>query len=176
MDFLIVLLVAALFLVVAIWLYIAHQGDAEIAFLVNERTPFTLVEKTQDTAVFSAQVPFINKGTQDGIIMDAYTRHLLPREQYDGVAVVSRLELDNAPRDDGYFEAYIVPIGTGRAVIVTVKLTAQNGDITAALKEMPDMGIDIVYQVLGRTPWYITKAPRIVMKQAEILTAVGDLG
>jgi hypothetical protein len=175
-DFLIVLLVAALLLVVAIWLYIAHQGDAEIAFLVNERTPFTLVEKTKDTAVFSSKVPFINKGTQDGIIMDAYTRHLLPREQFDGAEVLSRLELDTAPRDDGYFEAYIVPKGTGQAVMITVKFIAKNGDITETLKEMPDMGIDIVYQIVARAPWYITKAPRIVMKQAEILKAVGDLG
>lgn len=176
MDFLIVLLVAAGLLAIAVWLYIAHQGDAEFVFLVEERTKFTLLEKTKNTATFFAKVPFINKGTQDGIIIDAYTRHLLPKEQYDGVEISSRLELDSAPRDDGYWEAYIVPKGTGKAVIVTVKITAKNGDINDALKEMPDMGLDIVYQVVARAPWYITKAPRIVMKQAEILAAAGDLG
>jgi hypothetical protein len=175
-DFLIILLVAVGLLAIAIWLYIAHQGDAEFAFLVEERTKFTLLEKTKGTAVFSAKVPFVNKGTQDGIILDAYTRHLLPKEQYDGVEIVSRLELDTAPRDDGYWEAYIVPKGVGQAVIVTVKIMAKNGDIDQALTEMPDMGIDIVYQVVARAPWYISKAPRIVMKQAEFLAAVGDLG
>lgn len=172
MDFLTVLLAAALLLVVAVWLYIARQGDAEFTFLVDERTKFTLVEKTKDTATFAADVPFINSGTQDGTIMDAYTRHLLPEEQYDGVEVISRLELCTARRSDGYWEAYIVPKGTGKSVIVTVKFTAKNGDITEALKEMPDMSIDIVYQVVARTPWYIAKAPRIVMTHDEIIQAL----
>lgn len=172
MEFLTVLVLAALLLVVAVWLYIARQGDAEFAFLIDERTKFALVEKTKETATFAAVVPFVNKGTQDGTIMDAYTRHLLPEEQYNGVEVASRLELDTARRTDGYWEAYIVPKGTGQSVIATVKFTAKQGDITEALKEMPDMSIDIVYQVVSRTPWYIDKAPRMVMTHAEIMDAL----
>lgn len=172
MEFLFGLIALVIVGVLAVWLYIVRQGDAEFEFLVDQRTEFSLVNMTDDTATFSCKVPFVNKGTQDGTIMDAYTRHLLPYEQYDGVEVNSRLELETAPRTDGYFEALIVPKTTGQAIIVTVKLTAQNGNIHEALSQMVDMPIDIVYQVVARSEWYITKN-RLVMKSQEIAKAAG---
>lgn len=172
MDFLLGLIVLVIVVVLAVWLFIARQGDAEFEFLVDQRTDFSLVEMTDKDAVFSCKVPFINKGTQDGTIMDAYTRHLLPHEQYDGVEVYSRLELEKAPRTDGYFEALIVPKTTGETVVVTVKLTAKGSNISEALARMVDMPIDIVYQVVARGEWYITKN-RLVMKSAEIAKAAG---
>lgn len=172
MNFFLGLILLIILIVLAVWLFIVRQGDAEFEFLVDQRTDFTLVEMTDNAAVFSCKVPFINKGTQDGTIMDAYTRHLLPYEQYDGVEVNSRLELETAPRTDGYFEALIVPKTTGQTVIVTVKLTAKTGSVTEALNKMVDMPIDIVYQVVARGEWYITKN-RLVMKASEIKKAAG---
>ncbi|MGI6091539.1 MAG: hypothetical protein GX348_10145 [Veillonellaceae bacterium] len=172
MEFLFGLIVLVVVVVLSVWIYIVRQGDAEFEFLVDQRTEFTLVDMTENTATFSCKVPFVNKGTQDGTIMDAYTRHLLPYEQYDGVEVNSRLELETAPRTDGYFEALIVPKTTGQAVIVTVKLTAKNGNIREALGQMVDMPIDIVYQIVARSEWYITKN-RLVMKSQEIAKAAG---
>ena len=170
MDFLMALIVLAVILVGAVWLYIVRQGDAEFEFLVNQRTDFSLVELTDSKATFSCKVSFVNKGTQDGTIMDAYTRHLLPYEQCDAVEVSSRLELEAAPRTDGYFEALIVPKTTGETVNVTVILTAKNGTITEALKQMVDMPIDIVYQIVARGEWYISKN-RMVMRAKEIAQA-----
>lgn len=172
MDFLIILIAAAVLLVLFVWLYVARQGDAGFEFLVDHRTDFVLTEMTDDSATFTCKVPLVNKGTQDGTIMDAYTRHLLPYEQYDGVEVYSRLELETAPRTDGYFEALIVPKTTGQAVVITVKLTARQGDIQKALKAMVDMPIDIVYQIVARGEWYITKN-RLLMKASEIQAAAG---
>jgi hypothetical protein len=106
--------------------------------------------------------------------MDAYTRHLLPYEQYDGVKVCSRLELETNPRTDGYWEALIVPQGTGEGVIVTVELTATKGDIRQALANMVDMPIDLVYQVVARSDWFITKA-RIVMTAEEVAKAAATM-
>lgn len=156
---------------VATWLYVARQGDAEFEFLVDQRTDFTLEEMTKDTAVFSCNVPFVNKGTQDGTIMDCYPRHLLPQEQYDGVEVVSRLELETLPRKDGYFEAAIIPKTTGNAVIITLQFTAKQGDIKQAMTEMVDMSVDIVYQVVARSNWYITKQ-RMVVAADELIKAL----
>lgn len=173
MNFLMALLVLVVLVGIAVWLYIARQGDAEFEFLVNQRTDFSLVKMTDNTATFSCKVPFINKGSQDGTIMDAYTRHLLPYEQCDVVEVSSRLELEDAPRTDGYFEALIVPKTTGQTVNVTVILTAKDGAISEALKQMVDMPIDIVYQIVARGEWYISKN-RMVMKAKEIMNAVGQ--
>lgn len=172
MEFLSFLVLLAGLLVLAVWLFIARQGDAEYEFIVDQRTDWTLVELTSNTAVFSSKIPFINKGTQDGTIMDAYPRHLLPQEQYDAVEVVSRLELESVPRTDGYWEALIVPKTTGGAVVLTVKFTAKDGNIAQDLAHMVDMPIYIVYQVVARSTWYINKSSRILITAEEIAQAV----
>ena len=177
MEFLIVLVVLAVVVAVAIWLFIAQQGDAEFEFIVDQRTDFILEDVTEKTATFSCKVPFINKGSQDGTIMDAYPRHLLPYEQYDGVDVSSRMELTTAPRTDNYFEAVIIPRGTGGIVVITVTFTAKEGGIREALGQMHeltvDMAIDIVYQIVARSPWYIHKV-RMIMTCDEIMRAMQE--
>jgi len=162
MEFLSVLLLFLVIVAVVLWLYVARQGDAELEFLVDQRTDFKLEELTGDTAVLSCNIPFVNKGSQDGTIMDCYPRHLLPQEQFDAVEVVSRLELETRLRKDGYFEALIVPKTTGNAVILTLTFRATGGDIKQAMADMVDMAVDIVYQVVARSKWYITKQRMIV--------------
>jgi hypothetical protein len=154
-----------------VWLFITFQGDALFEFITAQRTPFVLDKLTQDTAVFSCKVPFMNKGSQAGTIMDAYTRHLLPMEQFKEAEVLSRLTLEKLYREDGYWEAVIIPKGTGGTVIVTVTFKAKSGDIRQDLSQMVDMPIDLVYQVVARSPWYIDKA-RIVMTSEEISQAL----
>ncbi len=157
MDGLMILLLLVILFIAAVWLYIAQQGDAEFAFLVNQRTPWIVEEIREHSVTFSVKVPFINRGSQDGTIMDAYTRHLLPFEQYDGVDVATRLTNEELFRTDGYWEAVIIPKHTGGTAIATVRLTAKNSSIEEALAAMVDMPVDIVYQIVARSPWYISK-------------------
>lgn len=175
MELLLFILIAAVVVAVALWLFIARQGDAELEFLVDQRTDFKLDEINGDRAVFSCVVPFVNKGTQDGTIMDCFPRHLLPQEQYDAVEVSSRLELETRRRSDGYFEALIVPKTDGNAVIVTVIFTAKQGDIRQSLAAMVDMPVEIYFQVVGRGKWYVTKQ-RIVMTAGEVAAAFKPAG
>lgn len=179
MEFLMMLVILVVVVAIAVWLYIAKQGDAEFEFIVGQRTDFILDDVTEKTATFSCKVPFINKGSQGGTIMDAYPRHLLPYEQYDGVEVSSRMELSTAPRTDNYFEAVIIPQGTGGTVVITVKFTAKEGGIQEALGQMAeltvDMAIDIVYQIVARSLWYIHKK-RMVMTCDEIMRAMQTKG
>lgn len=172
MEFIVGLLIAGGVLALAVWLYIVNQGDAEFEFQVDQATALTVAERSETAVTLQCRVPFVNKGRQDGTIMDCYTRHLLPDEQYDGVDVYSRLELETAPRSDGYFEAVIVPKGTGGTVVVTIRLTARRGSIDQALAGMVDMPVDIVYQVVARSDWYITKN-RLLLKAAAIAGAAG---
>ena len=175
MELLMILVVLVVVVVIAVWLFIARQGDAEFEFLVGQRSNFILNELTDKTATFSCKVPFVNKGSQGGTIMDAYPRHLLPHEQFDGVEVSSRMELSTAPRTDNYFESVIFLKGTGDTVVITVKFTAKEGSIREALNQMVeltvDMPIDIVYQIVARGPWYIDKK-RMVMTCDEIMRAL----
>lgn len=175
MEFLMILVLLLVVVIIAVWLFIARQGDAEFQFIVEDRSDFILDQITDKTATFSCRVPFVNKGSQAGTIMDAYPRHLLPYEQYDGVDVSSRMELTTAPRTDNYFEAIIIPQGTGGTVVITVTFTAKTGSIQETLGQMAelrvDMAIDIVYQIVARTPWYIHKT-RMIMTCDEITKAM----
>lgn len=175
MELLLVLLMAAAVLAVALWLFIARQGDAAFEFLVDQRTDFKLEEVSGDRAVFSCVVPFVNKGTQDGTIMDCFTRHLLPQEQFDAVEAASRLELETRRRSDGYFEALIVPKTDGNAVIVTVTFAARRGDIREALADMVDMPVEIYFQVVARGTWYVGKQ-RLIMMADEVAAALKPAG
>jgi len=178
-EFLMILVLLVVIVLIAVWLFIARQGDAEFEFIIDQRTDFILEDLTDKTATLSCKVPFVNKGTQGGTIMDAYPRHLLPYEQYDGVEVSSRMELSTAPRTDNYFEAVIIPQGTGGTVVITVKFTAKAGGIQEALGQMSelnvDMPIDIVYQIVARSLWYIHKK-RMIMTCDEIMRAMQAKG
>lgn len=171
MEFLAGLVLVVVFVVFAIWLYIANQGDANFKFIVDQRTEFKLKSVNQDTAVFTTTIPFVNNGTQDGTLMDVFPRHFLPYEQFNAVDTDVRLTLDSADRHDGYWEAYIVPKATGGSIILTVKFTAKSGDINTALKDMVDMPIDIIFQVVARGPWYFAKN-RLIMTADEIHKAI----
>lgn len=153
------------------WIYILRQGDADMEIQVAQRTPLRLLACTEQEAVFETEVPFYNKGNQDGIFMDAFARHLLPQEQYDGVRVSSRLELATARREDGYFEAVIVPRRQGGSFILTVNFTAREGTAVEALQRMVDMPVEIIYQLLGRSDCFLDKE-RLVMTAAEIRAAL----
>ncbi len=157
MDGLMILLLLVILVVAAVWLYIAQQGDADFDFLVDQRTPWVVEEIRDNSVTLSVKIPFINRGSQDGTIMDAFTRHLLPFEQYNAVDVYSRLTNEELFRTDGYWEAVIIPKHTGGTVLATLRLTAKSGSIEQALADMVDMSVDIIYQVVARSPWYIAK-------------------
>ena len=124
--------------ILGVWIYIVRQGDAEIEILTAQRTELQLVSVEDGKGVFSAQSPLFN-----GIILDAFPRHLLPQEQYDAARVESRLELLTAPREDGYFEAVIIEGNKGNTLVLTVALTAKNGLLAEAVASMADMPVEL---------------------------------
>ncbi len=152
-------------------LYAWRQGDARFVIEVRRRTPFKLKNITADTAVFETEVPFHNAGRQLGTIMDFYPRTLLPREQYDKCIVHSQLANKAAERDDNYWEAVIYYPGKGSRIRVTVALVSKSGNILEDLKTFPDMPIDLVYQIVSRSEWYIHKA-RITLKSSDVKQAL----
>ena len=159
---------------ISIWLYLLRQGDAEYVFLTDNRTDFTLQEISRDKAVFVSQVPFVNRGAQDGTLVDVFPRHLLPFEYYDAVKVESKITIASQPRPDDYWEAIIFESGKGDAIMLTVTFTAKNGDVISALKEMVDMPVDIVYQIVARCNWFMDKT-RLVMRAEEVANALAEV-
>ena len=106
-------------------------------------------------------------GTIDGLLSAC----LIPREQYDRCLVSAQLANKEAERDDGYWESVIYYPRKGGRIRVTVTLVSKNRDIRNDLRTFPDMPIDLVYQVVSRSEWYIHKA-RITLKAAEVQKAL----
>ena len=156
--------------ILGVWIYIVRQGDSEIEILTAQRTALQLVSVENGKAVFAVQVPLCNLSAQDGIILDAFPRHLLPQEQYDAARVESRLELLTAPREDGYFEAVIIEGNKGNTFVLTVALTAKNGLVAEAVAGMADMPVELYYQVVGRGECTLHKE-RLILPAAEFRVA-----
>lgn len=158
-------IIAVLYLLFRLFAW--RQGDARFVIEARRRAPFALKKLTTDTAVFETEVPFYNGGRQLGTIMDFYPRTLLPREQYDKCIVHSQLANKDAERDDNYWESVIYNPGDHGKIRVTIALVSKNHSIREDLKTFPDMPIDLVYQVVSRSEWYIHKA-RITLKATEV--------
>lgn len=174
MSFLLLFIALGALIAIIIWLYLLRQGDAEYVFLTDSRTDFKLQEVSADKAVFTCQVPFVNRGTQDGTLVDVFSRHLLPFEYFDAVKVESKITIASQPRPDDYWEAIILEASKGDAIILTVTFTAKDGDIISALKDMVDMPIDIIYQIVARCDWYMDKS-RLVMRAEEVVNALAEV-
>lgn len=152
-------------------LFCRIQGDEKVIVLVNRRSPFKVEDISFNQLTLVADIPFKNVGRQNGTIMDFYPRHLLPEEQFDSVHVESWLTDAREERHDGYWKSVIIIPGKGGMLRLRVILTGKSGNIRTDAKDFPDMSIDLVYQMVGRTDWYITKA-RIVLTQEEVLRAL----
>ena len=148
-----------------------RQGNEEIIIDVKRRTAFILEDISFNEAVLCCDIPFINRGKQYGTILDAFPRHLLPQEQFDGVHIYSWLTDAHKERHDGYWEAIIVKQRKSGVMRLRLVLTAKTGNIRKDLIDFPDMPIDIVHQVVGRTDYRISKA-RLVLTAEELEQAL----
>ena len=170
--FLIVLLIVAI-LALIVKIAIIIQGDAEFDFQVDEKEKWQIEKVTVDTVTLSTCLPFVNRGKQDGTLSDVWPRHQLAEEQFDLIKVSSRLYLAAKPRGDDYWEALLVFRGQRGMIKLVVTLAAIQGDIAAVLPSMPDMPIDIIYQVTARSDWYIDKT-RLLLTYHDISMAMTE--
>ena len=108
-------------------------------------------------------------------IMDCYPRVLLPQEQFGGVRITGRVERADARRDDGYFESVLVYPKTSGVLIITLDIESQGEMPFDIIREMPDVNIDIVYQIVDRHKLYIDKT-RIVLTAREVRAALKAKG
>lgn len=165
----IIIIIAIVYL--AFRFYCVRQGNERITMLVKRRTPFVVEDISFDKVTLVCDIPFANRGKQNGTIMDLYPRHLLPEEQFDKVHIESwTTDLDHE-RHDGYWESVIIEPRKGGTVRLRLILTAKSGNIRKDTEGFPDMSIDIVYQVVGRSDWHISKN-RLVLTAEELQQAL----
>lgn len=152
--------VAVLALAVFVW----RQGDADFVFDVQGRSALVLEKETGDTVVLSFRLPFVNRGVQQGTLVDVFARPWLPCEQYSAAELTAKVTAASSPRKDGYWEAALFPMDkVDRDVaIVSLQFYAPGGDIRQAMAQMVDLPLNIVYQIVARGEWYLSKTMLIL--------------
>ena len=178
-DFLLILAVTAVLLCLLVKLYLCHAGTEEVIPLVESRSRLTAEQQTEDSLTVSTVIEFVNRGKQCATIMDAFVRPHLPYEQYDGLETRGHAELISAPREDDYFEAYIIQRagykdGLDRTAIkAQVKLIARKGmTIREAVAKMPDFNFQLIWLETGRMPCHYRQV-RIEVTAAEVAALAG---
>lgn len=138
--------------------YIWMQGDAKMFFDVKKRTAAVKVSEADERLDFAVEVDYKNVGKQEATLIDAYLRIYLPQEQYDDVLLRGKVNLKDVPRDDDYFEAVLVPAGTGKTMVLRFEAYAKNGkNIAEALANVPDVDVALIVECRGREAIYYEK-------------------
>ena len=143
----------------ALALYIWKQGDAEFIFDTSRRSQLVLEQETADKMVFSFNVPFRNRGSQQGTLMDVFVRPWIPKEQFSAAELTTKVTVASCPRSDGYWEATLFPNEKLENDVAVIKLRfySEDGDIRQAMAHIVDLPLNIVYQVVARAEWYLSK-------------------
>lgn len=144
--------------VIIVGVYISIQGDAVMRLLVKQRTKAVLDKVYADRIDFSLEVPFDNVGKQEGTILDSYMRIYLPQEQYSYVLLRGNVNREGYLREDDYFEAMLVPAGTGEKFVLRFEAYAKNGkSVEEAIENIPDVDVALFADCRGRRELYTVK-------------------
>ncbi len=143
----------------AVALFIWKQGDADFYFDVPNRSKLVLESETNDKMTFSFRLPFRNRGSQQGTMMDLFARPWLPCEQFSAAELTTQVTSALSPRNDGYWESALFPMEKidRDVAIVRLRFDAKGRDIRQAMEHMVDLPLNVVYQVIGRSDWYMAK-------------------
>jgi len=134
--------------------------------VVDEHTPFTVTERDDKSITLRTSLHFHNDGTSCATLLDCFARPQMPYERYDGCAVSAKLEREGVPREDGYFESYIIEHKEAVNMIVYVTLTARKGlTLEEALSHMVSFPVEVIYEESGRTPCEYKKVRVEVMRE-----------
>lgn len=146
-------------LFLALALYIWKQGDADFIFDTDQRSPLVLEQETADQMVFTFSVPFRNRGSQQGTLMDVFVRPWMPKEQFSAAELTTKVTVASCPRSDGYWEATLFPNEKleNDVAVITLRFDAVDGDIRRAMAQIVDLPLNIIYQVVARAEWYLSK-------------------
>ena len=156
---------------IAYWTMVWIKGDCRLRVLKGKMSPFRVENMGMNDVTLTFTLPIVNTGKQIGTIMDAFVRTYLPFEQYDKAKVEATLTAEDAPRDDGYWQAFIMERNTPKVFLVKLKLTGTSGHILHDLEDFPDMAMDIIYQVVARSDYYYDKT-RVILTKEELRTAL----
>ena len=85
-------------------------------------------------------------------------RIYLPLEQYSDVLLRGKVNREGYLREDDYFEAMLVPAGTGEKFVLRFEAYAKNGkSLEEAMENIPDVDVALFADCRGRRELYTVK-------------------
>lgn len=129
----------------------ARRGERKGYRRAVPQPPLAVTKVTPTEVTFTIEAVLRNIGRQQGTVIDCFPRAYLPREQYSSLRVDTFLSRADEPRDDGYWEAYLVPRKKEVALNVVVTLRSSDGPIATAIGDLGEFSMDVVYHVYGRS-------------------------
>ena len=102
------LLIAAAVVLAGLGIFLKVRGQEKVVPRIDKRTPFKVESRDEKSITLSTTIEFFNEGKQSAMIVDAYVKPQLPFEQYDGMDVRGKAEVEGNPREDDYFEARVM--------------------------------------------------------------------
>lgn len=119
---------------IAYWAVAVIKGDCVLRMLKSKRTPLHVESMDRKHVTLSFTIPIKNVGKQLGTIMDAFVRIYLPFEQYDNARVTGHLTDFDVPRDDDYWQAFILDPGKEKKFLITLDIDGKGQSILQDLK------------------------------------------
>lgn len=156
---------------IAYWIMAFIQGDCKFHIEKNKMSSLKVDSMSDNHVLFTFTVPIVNKGRQNGTIMDAFMRLYVPFEQYNEAFLSTLLTVKDLPRNDGYWQACIIPKGSHKTLVCKIIMQGKSGNILRDLETIPDIPLEIIYQAVGRSDYYYEKE-MIHIKSEEMRSAV----
>ena len=128
-------------------------GDAKIRLALERvEQPRIYFYPGARHALLTFKFPMRNLGRQQGLVIDARAYLQPAGDRHSDLQPVCRLVNLSAPRQDGYWEAFIVPVGEEISLEVRLFLTSPDTDIRQKVEELGQLRFDLHYSFYCRSP------------------------
>jgi|GEM_PF-3592121 len=128
---------------------LSKEGKAKISD--TERCSWKLQKSKKNQLIFSTTILIKNDTSIDFTLVDVFTRLQLPEEQYKDGICRSWIRRADTNREDGYWEAMIIPKKTGTTAEVFLIIDAVKS-LETTMNNLPDFFIDLYWQIVCRNP------------------------
>lgn len=126
-------------------------GDARVVARLDQvRQPEIYFYPGNTHAVLSCRFPMRNVGKQQALVIEARAYMQPSGDRFSDLQPVCRLINLSAPRLDGYWEAFIIPVGGETELEIRLNLTSADG-IAEKIKELGVLRLDVHFQYYCRS-------------------------
>lgn len=128
-----------------------RRGDADIHIDTDAAGNLVKREVSSGHVVLTASLPFVNRGRQQGCVLDATARLLPDGDRYRGLDFEVKVSNSLLPRDDGYFEAIMYKQGDPLRLDIEIHVRGE-GDVQQRLRDLEHFIIEIKHSFYMRSP------------------------